>query len=571
MIVNYLKKDILSMREKSLQVLANILFYIICVFSLYITESDYWIYCCVFLLLCMSISFHIVRNEKSIIQFVLLQMIQGIQIYCLYYQLNYFKIISTYGTLSIISENLLYITVLLTFFCIFKKLCKIEIIFLIDSICFGLFMMCSLPVKSAPDEITHIYTSYNLSNKILHVETSEGKIPICEEDQALLLLPIEYGNSLEIMNGYYQLSLSESTDSMLIFDASKCLSGDTPAYVMSALGISVGRIFNLNAFWTLTLGRLFNLVQYIGLVYFAIKVMPYSKYLPMAIALLPIAMQQGMSYSYDSLVIALSIFVICGALGYKYNNQIDKQSKKILGLSVVLFSTVLFFLKSNSYMFIALSPVFIALSNSAYFKKISKLVLRVIIIGIALFLLYMIADMCVHFSPFLAEPSNPISWKDEVQGYTIQYFLNEPLDLMKVYVNTFLKFLPFYIASSISYDLGWVNIQPPVIFILVFLVLTYLSLESKETNMLNKFERKYLIFSIVSTIFCILMAFAISWTPKGEGAILGVQGRYFIPLFITIFLLISSKRDYFKNYRVYIPIMYSIAIMVFSVFLITRF
>lgn len=551
--------------------LVNALEYMICFFALSITKSEYSVYCCISIFLIMTISFSAEKYIKNRNQILLLNVIHSVQICVVYNELNYLKQFSIYGTVSLILESILYLAVLFTFFCTFVFVFKVQWLFLINSICFGLFLVFSLPVKSAPDELAHIYTSYNLSNQILDIDDGEDVFSIREGDQSLLSLPIEFENSLEVMDEYYELSSGTLTDITLTLEKSNCLNGNIPAYVMSALGISVGRICNLNAFWTLTLGRFFNLAQYIVLVYFAITVMPYSKYLPMAVALLPIAMQQGMSYSYDSLVIALSIFVICGSLGYKYNDNLNGRQKLLLGIFVIITSCILFSLKSHSYIFIAISPIIIELSDKSLFKKFWSFIEKMILFGMFLLVIYMVMYMVFHLGPFFAEPNNPIAWKGGVQGYTIQYFFNKPLDFIAVFINTFFRFSPFYLGSSTSYDLGWLNIQTPIIFILLFLIICYLSTEPKCSNYLNATEKRYYAFSVVITIFCILFIFLISYTPKDEKVILGAQGRYFIPLFVPGFLVMSPKTVQFQKIHSYIPVIYSILIMSFSLFLITRF
>lgn len=568
-----MKMDVLEIKNKKYIVIAMISFFAVACMFVLTRSLEYKLLIFSLLSLSAVLSGFAQKEADTNPKLLSLLIISLCQLLILIFEMYYFESKGIYATVSMILEFTLYCTVMLVYYGSLIQNWQPEKLFLIIILPYGLFMTLCLPVKTAPDERTHIYTSYRISNVLLKNETvaTNGDFSIREKDQEYLYLPIEFENSIDLMNSIYSSSLFVDNEETVLLENSECLNGNEVAYILSAVGISIGRILGLNAFWALTLGRLFNLLQYTACIYFAIKVMPYSKYVPLSVALLPIAIQQGMSYSYDSLVIALSIFVICGSLGYKYNSRVEYKKNKLLGVIVGGASVVLFFLKKHSYMFIALSSIVVLLSDNVYFEKFSKLAVKTMLVGICLFMGYTIINTVFHLGPYFKEPINPISWQNGVQGYTIQYFLNEPLDLIIVYIRTMVRFLPFYICSATSYDLGWLNIQIAPVFILVFIVLCLLSTQYESLVKINKLEKQYYILSSVFTVIAIVMALLISWTPKGVGVSLGVQGRYFIPLLVPVLLLLPNGEKIFQKSQNYFPVMYSLAIMVFSVFLITRF
>ena len=431
-------------------------------------------------------------------------------------------------------------------------------------------MMLSLPVKTVPDENAHIYTAYQMSDKMMHYyENDEGEFLIRKQDQEYLNQPIEYSNSSELMESIYQSSTARSDDEIIKIDSSVCLSHNEVAYIASASGITFGRLLNLNAFWTLLLGRLFNFALYVVLIYFSIKIIPFSKKVPMAVALLPIAIQQGMSYSYDSLVIALSVFIVCGAL--KIKNNYSRPKTLLLEIAIGLSCLVLFFLKSHSYVFICLIPVVVVFSENTRFQKLFRYAMIFMSFCIILFLFYLIVDSIFKLGPVVQIPDNPIAWQDGAQGYTIQYFINEPFDLLLVFLRTAVIYTPFYIGSSISNYLGWLNINTPWIYCILFIGLCFVASQEDCTSKMNKTEKFYFALTFVITVFSIILALLISWTPVGTGVSLGVQGRYFIPLFIPLLLVFTSTKSRFVKSGNYISISYALSLMTFSYFLITRF
>lgn len=96
-----------------------------------------------------------------------------------------------------------------------KKKFVIEKIYLITSIVLGFCMTLIIPVGSAPDEPTHMYVSYDLSNKLMGVDKdSEGYLLMRKEDvdaytQTKWL-------TREYINGYYSDLFNQDIDDELV-------------------------------------------------------------------------------------------------------------------------------------------------------------------------------------------------------------------------------------------------------------------------------------------------------------------------------------------------------------------
>lgn len=537
-----------------------------------IHDSDCkWIF---ILLLSFSslINIWIQKKNKIIDNSLIWQIIQILQIIVFLFLNLYFHELSVYSVVSILMEYVLFCATMLCYYGVSTKNWKPETIYLVIAIPYGVFFSLSLPVKSAPDEISHIYTAYRMADQILKNDDVDNKtFLVREEDQIFLSAPVEYGNNEELMNDIYKAAVAESYGSVVKQDRAVCLEENKVAYVVSAIGIAIGKFFNWNAFWTLNFGRIMNLLQYIFLIYLSIKIIPFSKYVPVTVALLPVAVQQGMSYSYDSLVIGLSVFIVCGSYSLKQYCLSDKKEKYVYGCIVLITGLVLASLKNHSYIFVAIIPLIVLFSENKVFHKILIWLLKLMIAGILLFTVYTIMDTIFNFKPFFVEPSNPIAWQDGVQGYTIQYFLNDPKSLLVVYLRTFIVYSKFYVCSATSDYMSWLTIRTPMIFIPLFLFLCFLATKGENQENVNKTEKICFLMIALITISAIIMGLLIAWTPIDTGVALGVQGRYFIPLFVPIFMIFTTKCNRNCSYVNYIPVVYALALMLFSVCLITRF
>ncbi|MDR2545569.1 MAG: DUF2142 domain-containing protein [Methanobrevibacter sp.] len=97
-------------------------------------------------------------------------------------------------------------------------------------------------------------------------------------------------------------------------------------YLGVAFVIKIGGLFNCSPLFLLYFGRFVNLLIYIVLVYFGIKVVPIGKYMFLLLALMPMSLYLSSSVSADSLNLALSFFTICLFLNLAFKD--DKIHKK---------------------------------------------------------------------------------------------------------------------------------------------------------------------------------------------------------------------------------------------------
>ena len=191
------------------------------------------------------------------------------------------------------------------FYLIVMRGFSVEQFFVPAALVLGLIFQCLFTVGSVPDEQTHLDTAYKFSNRMLFVEETENPYTIykrvCDVEMSDMLT-----NGLET-NSHYLLmteTFTEPENTELVEvpyqDASSLVPG--LVYMPAAAGISLGRLLGLSAMLTLQLGRIFNLLAFVLLSWTAIRIIPFGKNLLGMTALLPIALQQGASASYDAVV-----------------------------------------------------------------------------------------------------------------------------------------------------------------------------------------------------------------------------------------------------------------------------
>ena len=134
----------------------------------------------------------------------------------------------------------------------------------------GLVFMIMIPIYVVPDEPVHIMSAYSLSNKIMGIKDEEGStlLRVCDLEMPEV---VSYQN-VETYDAYYNRVTAETGDTSL--QGTRAPKTDAPfySYLPAAIGLTIGRLLNLNTVMTYLLGRLFNLIVFVILMCFAIKI-----------------------------------------------------------------------------------------------------------------------------------------------------------------------------------------------------------------------------------------------------------------------------------------------------------
>ena len=97
-------------------------------------------------------------------------------------------------------------------------------------------------------------------------------------------------------------------DEIAVISTEKPVDISPVAYIPQIFGTIIARLLHFGWIPLIMMGRLFNLIFFIILIYWAIKIIPIGKMVIFSIALLPMSMELASSFSYDSVIISLCVF-----------------------------------------------------------------------------------------------------------------------------------------------------------------------------------------------------------------------------------------------------------------------
>lgn len=314
------------------------------------------------------------------------------------------------------------------------------------------------------------------------------------------------------------------------------------AYFPSGIGITLYRglakIFHfivMSPYNFLMVGRFCNLIFYSFFVYFAIKWTPVMKKTMFFIALLPMSIFLASTLSYDTVIIACSLLLFSKSLKIMSEDNIIN----IQDLLIICFCTSMCFSVKQAYIPLLIILLAIPIRKFGNIKKFIKYVCITIASGVIPYGIFTIGK-AVSEKDFLWKYADAMEKQKNV-------LLSQPICFGKNIINSFVKVGDFYIVSMFG-CLGQLDTNLPILMIyLLAFMLVIVSIFEISTQKIITIKFKLMSFlGVALSIYAMFAGTYIIWTSTrysiGLDYVEGVQGRYFIPLFLWAIILFSNQR-----------------------------
>lgn len=486
------------------------------------------------------------RKNRKIIVFVLAVIIMLVS-YVFVYKLvvskvaeDYVCIKKMYGVLCV----MLSLFVCGAFYLIAIKKAAIEKCFVYLALSLGIIYCLSITMYGVPDEPSHIDTAYRYSNIIMGTNNNDNEHYIFKrKDDIDMQVHTQEGGKNDVNAESYKY-LRDHLFSMVEDDSLvRCAARDNTGngggiyYIPAALGITLGRILHLGTLPMLMLGRLFNLFVFVFLAYVGIKKIPFGKLTMSLIALLPITMQEAASFSYDAVVMGLIIMFIGYTLSLAYKDWVILEEDMLI---IIVLSILVASAKGGVYL-----PLCLLLVLIPYKRRVRKK--ETIIYFAGLIVLCGFAFLKNNISNIL----NTLIKADSSIGtnlvendlYSLGYLLKHPARFVMLYANTIQEKGDTILAGLLGGRLGWVNIYIPwfILIILLMLIVASCMIGNRYTKDIEIPDKIISAIIILGCGFLVGLSMLVASTPVKSNYIMGIQGRYLVPFFYLIFILINKR------------------------------
>lgn len=409
---------------------------------------------------------------------------------------------------------------------------------------FGVMFSFLTPAIMVPDENEHLARTEITSRGILYPQPVNNQFQTIRSTIDIINGTLVNGNiipsdNITVFNiDSYNTPLNYSMENYSSIFAQNPFYG----YLMPAIGMLIAKFFDLTTIWLLWMGRLFNVLLYASLVTVAIKKTPILKVPMIAFSCIPLAVFLCGSVSIDAFINGMGIL---GIAYFFYLYKTPHLNKK----HILKFSAIILLLGTCKVTYFALIFLLILIPKDNFEEKNKYLysVLSIITIGI----------IAILWSKFYSTPGFLQSYRMDLwvinhinSTEQINYLIANKKDGLIMLLQT-----PKYIVKNLNlnYDMSGDNIH------LLFLgAIIFLYPKSEELIKTRIGVLLICIIIYVGTYFTLLL----TWTPIGQlNDILGVQPRYFIPLFTLLpfifgFNNTEGNREKIDSYIIMMTIMF---------------
>ncbi len=410
--------------------------------------------------------------------------------------------------------------------------------FLLAGLLFGLAFVFGTPPFQVPDEPSHFYRAYALSEGEPWAQRAGGRLGAMLPASLQELVTDLRGDlpghperkiSPEKILRALRTPLDEERRVFLEYRTSALYTA--VPYLPQATGIALARWLGAPALGLLYAARLANLLVATALIVIGLRWLPSYVWLVTMLALTPMALFQRASASADAPTGALA-FLLVGAVARLAWGAEERRGWR--DFAVVTACTAALCL-SKLYVALACLVLLVPAARFPGGRRGPALALFAVIIAAATALALATAG-AVDVS---IRPDAPAVDKSR----QLQHVLADPFRVAGIFVEDYLERGDRYMAQIVG-QLGWLDVNLPKPFLWGYLaVLGLLVLfDSRRQVEVRPWQRALLGLMVLATLALISISQYLLWTPYGASYVEGTQGRYFIPMAPAAAWLLHTRR-----------------------------
>jgi hypothetical protein len=408
---------------------------------------------------------------------------------------------------------------------------------------FGTCFAIVLPPMQAPDEFAHLDRAYGIAEgtcvaaELTPIPVSVGQLAFAFPPKLESQRRIGYNDVGEFLH----MPLDDSRRDNVKNEAANMYS--CFPYIPGAVGIEAGRLFHAPPGMILYLTRFANLLAYLAAVYFALRLLPDFQLPLMCLALMPMALNQAASASWDGVAYATAFLLAAYILKLAWDPSIDTLQPRhyaTLGGLIVAASLC----KTDVW----LSPLLILVPASRFKGMPRKCAVLIGVLALAM--------LTIGGWNYLNR-ANVARWIAHVNDWRQIDF---PGNAAFLYQHPVLVFDAAMRTTAARWDdftgqiigrLGWLAVKLPEWAVWLYVaLLAFVALTGTALARLKWPHRVVCLGIVALATASIYIGMFCAEVPvdyrngilHDVGHIPGVQGRYFIPFVFPLMLALANRR-----------------------------
>jgi len=427
----------------------------------------------------------------------------------------------------------------------YVKKIPIEKLFIFIALTFGLLYVFLLPPFQSVDEGMHFYRTYQISTgrliaKKVHCKIGD-ELPKSLSSFYEIYVPfirnINKKTTTKDITHIFKLPLEK--DNMVFTEFANTALYSPVCYLTQLPGVMIAKALNSPLAVIYYAGRLSNLLSYCLLVYFAIKIIPFFKLPMLLLSLMPMSLSLAGAFTCDVAVLGLNFLWIALILRLIVSYKDNKMSPRNIP-AIITTAAFLAFLIALTKSYILLLPLIFLIPFQTFKTRKQYILFMTSVIfaaiaGFSIWSLY-ISGLTLNMNTTCADVTSQII-----------FIKTHPLQYIGILLKTFVIKTPRLIITMIGV-LGWQDVKLDWITYIIYPILIYFSVATDNFNFkLRKWQKHLIIINTVIGTIITYTSLYLMWSPVGNNVVLGLNGKYFIPMMLPLLLLFknnTSKLDY---------------------------
>lgn len=424
-----------------------------------------------------------------------------------------------------------------TLFCVlfWRKNAYVELekIFVILAFLIGGSFILAIPTQKVGwDECYHFAQAYRF---VTHKDVSGVVSAYMDDSKVWPLNQPQTYEEYELLDQYVdEMAVGEDTVEM------KLSLANFFGYLFPGIGIAIGTFLRLSFSNLFVLGKLFSLLFYIVIVYFAIRHMHTGKCLMTMVALMPTCMYMCSIYNRDSVMLAFSFL----GSAYLFSLFFDKE-RRITWKDYFIIMGAFFIV---SYLKAVYAPILLLpflLPKDVFENKKSRYLMlggTLLVCGllvIAILVPGMLENGGDNRGLELAAASDAVISHSQ----QLNYILHHVVTYAKLLLGTIFGTLVDYTVGSMVWEaLGHYETAPVYGFVTIVLLFVIITDTNRNQNEVHIIRRVGIFVLLAICIAMVWTSMYMAYTVVGADYINGVQARYYLPVLLPFFLLFNTKK-----------------------------
>ena len=434
-------------------------------------------------------------------------------------------------------------------------------IFLFFAVIIGLFMVFFIPPFQSQDEPNHFKRAYSVAvfkNFSIQKDSKLGNF-LPSSIQNFINAASDTGQEVTYGHSGYKYSLDKAKK-LLNYEINKNDQAflnypnmaiySPAAYLPQSTGIFLAGLFTQKVLLLFLAGRIFNMLFYTLLCFYAIKTTPFLnlKWISVLVLCCPMSLALASSMSADAVLISCCALFFAKILQYAFSKEDYLTSKQIcllalLALVIALCKQSIFFL------------LFIFLIPPEKIKCKYPVFLLITLLPAIIF--------SAFWSGYAVSVMVSLNGSDALSHAV--FVLQHPLSFILLVLKT--VFSTEILCQSIGV-LAWKDLWLNPFFYAVYVIVTALNLLSLESEkaIVSPWQKITACLTIMINILVISLLSFMYWTYRSNFNYIEMQGRYLLPFAVPFwFLLYSFVKTGIKKFN--IPALNTIFLCVTGVYL----